>query len=432
MKHLTSYFLILIAAISLCACSSDNSEGGDDGPTTYRRSVIIYVAAQNSLGAAGAARLDSAEVYNGAILNSNSKDNVFLFIDDARLPRLYRIYKYKNRTICDKIKVWPEDVCSSDPATLCDIIKSVGQQYPSESYGLVLWSHGSGWLASDNVVNTLKSRPFSFGIDVGPGGDMRNDKDADNLPAPKMDIADMAQAIRQSGVTFDYIFFDACLMQNIEVAYELKDVTRYLVGSPISTSAYGGYYTNLIPRALMAYPANDQNVSLIASQYYYDAVENPDLRKYYGETGCVISVIKTEQLPQLAQATGQLIAKYLAGKKSPSLINVQTYCSSQAYNSPDFCDMGSVMGQMVTSEEYAAWTALAKQVVINYKASNKFILSNTAFSTRYGYITDRDHILGVSMYVPRNMFNSPQYSQFNQQFKKTAWYRDANWAATGW
>ena len=433
MKHLLTPILLMLGAIAFCAsCSSNSDEGGDDKPKSYQRSVIFYLAAQNSLGAAGAARLDSAEIAAGASILTNSNDNAFLFLDDARKPRLYRMYKYKGRTFCDKIIAWPDDACSTDPATLKYVLSMVALKYPSQSYGLVMWSHGDGWLTASNTQNTLKSKPYSFGIDVGPAGDMQNDTDANGVTGPMMNISDMARAISQSGIKMDYIFFDACLMQNIEVAYELKDVTKYVIGSAISTSAYGGYYVSLIPKALYAYPANDANVSLIASQYYYDAAENPNLKKYYGSNGSVISVIKTEALDQLATTTGSLISKHLAGKKTPALNNVQAYCSSAYFDSPDFFDMGSVMHQMLTEEEYKEWRAIADKVVIHHQASDKFIISGSAFSPLYGQIIDPDHNLGVTMYVPRTKFSKPPYSPFNKQFQSTRWYKDANWASTGW
>ena len=61
--------------------------------------------------------------------------NVFLFIDDMKKPRLYRICRYRNNTFYPKVLAWSTDLCSSDPATLRDLLKYVSTNYPSESYG---------------------------------------------------------------------------------------------------------------------------------------------------------------------------------------------------------------------------------------------------------------------------------------------------------
>lgn len=52
----------------------------------------------------------------------------------------------------------------------------------------------------------------------------------------------LAQAILESGITMEYILFDDCYMSSIEVAYDLKDVTKYLIASPTEVMAYGFPY----------------------------------------------------------------------------------------------------------------------------------------------------------------------------------------------
>ena len=438
MKNFSKIFIPLILAMFTIAFNSCSDSSNDDSPTpdppgtTYRRSVIIYMAAQNSLGNVKASQLDSAEIVKGTARLTDNKDNVFFFLDDKDLPRLYRIYKYKKRTIIEKILTWTDDVCSSDPATLCSVLKTVSQKYPSLSYGLVLWSHGNGWIPATNEQNTLQNTQRAFGIDVGPGGNMTTDQDSLGKTGAQMNIADMAQAIKQSGIHLDYLFFDACLMQNIEVAYELKDVTDYVVGSATSTSAYGGYYTNLIPQALFAYPANDNNVSLIADQYYYDACNNPDLKKYYNNFGNVNSVIKTANLDELAQATAQHILSVFGHKATPDLSDIQAYFSSDIFNMPDFFDMGSAMKKLLSTTDYQAWLNVASKCIITHHASPSFVVTYLNNEAITNDVSDTESVLGVSMFIPRQRFESYPYSPFNKYFRSTSWYTKAGWAETGW
>lgn len=442
MKRLIKNFILTLltammcSATTACSDSEDSTSPRRETGTTFRRSVLIYLAAQNSLGKAGASRLDSMEIVEGASRLTNNLDNVFLFIDDAKLPRLYCIYKYGRRTVIEKILTWSDDIYSTDPATLYSVLKTIDRDYPSKSYGLVLWSHGNGWLVTSNTVNTLRSNGFSarsFGIDVGPGGNLSDDTDASGITGPQMNISDMSQAIARSGVHLDYIFFDACLMQNIEVAYELKDVTDYVVGSATSTSAYGGYYTNLIPKALFAYPASDANVSLIASQYYYDAVDNASLHKYYKDFGNVNSVIKTAHLKELAQTTAPLVAKVFANKTTPQLNGIQTYYSHAIAYSPDYFDMGSAMKHILSNDDYKAWLRVAKKSIIQCNASPSFIMAYVNDNPLPAKVNDRDNILGVSMFIPRALFDGKHgYPAFNTQFQSTAWYNDAGWSETEW
>ena len=449
MKFLTKILFLSLSIFALASCSSsddDETNGSDPEPNTYRRSVIVYLAAQNSLGYtepgySSASRLDSLEIIKGMSTLSNTYDNVFLFIDDNQRPRLTRIYRYGGkgqlRTMTSLLKAWPLDVCSTAPATLHEVLSYVSTNYPSESYGLVLWSHGSGWQLSSNVQNTLKGGGFatkSFGIDVGSAGDMENDTDARGRMGVQMDIADMATAIAKSGVHLDYIFFDACMMQDIEVAYELKDVTDYVIASTTETSAYGAEYSNFIPQALFAYPMNDANAMRIASQYFFDAVTNTSLHEYYGDIGNVNSVIKTSQLENFAKVTGQYLSKVITGRFSPDMEGVQHYSDTEYFYSPAHFDMGCVMGHLLTDSDYQAWRTEADKCILGHNASEKFLLYQLNNENVYATLDDPDHMVGVSMFVPRDIYDSKTYSKypFNTQFQTTAWYTAANWAATGW
>ena len=513
--------LVICGATLMTACSdSDNnskkSDSNDDS-ITYRRSLIVYMAAQNSLGDAGAARLDSAEIVAGVARTTSTRDNVFLFIDDGKKPRLYRYYRNGNagnlRTYEQKVLTWPNDANSADPATLRDVLRYVSIHYPSSSYGMVMWSHGNGWIPSTNIHNTLfKSTAFSrentvfsrentvfsrndatslgdntdisrtdatsshnntgrshnntgfshnntdlshnnsnfshtnaassrtysevypsaFGVDVGEGGDMENDTDTLGRMGTQMDISDMAEAILQSGIHLDYILFDACLMQCVEVAYALRDVTDYVVGNASSTSAYGGYYANLLPQALMVYPANDYNISLIASQYYYDAVSNASLSQYYERCGAAISVIKTSELDNLASITGTFLSRYITNRNEPDMQDAQAYSDTDFFNTPNFYDMGSAMYLILSQDDYQSWLRQAEKCIIYHHVSDTYVLGTYYGQQLYDHLTDPDHVLGVSMFVPRRIFDRRPYSPYNTYFQQTEWYSAASWNLTGW
>ena len=242
----------LIMTLCLAVACSDDDGDGNKHDMRHRRTVIVYMSAQNSLGAANAAQADSSEIAGGAMQMTSTRDNLLLYLDDNRNPRLYRYYKAGNgKAYVQKVKEYQTDLDSSDPSTLTEVLTTVKNLYPSESYGLVMWSHGTGWLpqmgrptltAGTGSLRTTQS----IGIDVGPGGNMESDLDAEGHMGPQMETADMARAIVASGVHPDFVFFDACLMQCIEVAYDLREATDYVVGSPATTSAYGAYYRDQI------------------------------------------------------------------------------------------------------------------------------------------------------------------------------------------
>jgi hypothetical protein len=103
-----------------------------------------------------------------------------------------------------KIKTYQE-FNSADPANINRLLGEIIEMYPSDSYGLILWSHGTSWLPAGVPVK-------SFSAD----GNSR------------MDISELAEALP---VKFDFILFDACLMGAVEVAYELRNKTDYIIAS---------------------------------------------------------------------------------------------------------------------------------------------------------------------------------------------------------
>lgn len=58
----------------------------------------------------------------------------------------------------------------------------------------------------------------------------------------EMSLQDFASAIPDG--QFNFILFEGCFMAGLEVAYELKDKTQYIVGF-ISRNAFTGFYSCL-------------------------------------------------------------------------------------------------------------------------------------------------------------------------------------------
>jgi hypothetical protein len=99
---------------------------------------------------------------------------------------------------------------SASPEVFADVLRRVVETYPADSYGLILFSHASGWLPEGTL-----SAPRSLVQDEA--------EDA------WMAMTDFAAAIPDR--QFDYIVFEACFMAGIEVAYELRNRTNTIVAS---------------------------------------------------------------------------------------------------------------------------------------------------------------------------------------------------------
>ena len=93
----------------------------------------------------------------------------------------------------------------ADPQTLSDFIRWGVQTCPAKKYALVLWDHGDG-ARSGLFIDEL------FGNDA-------------------MNLYELKQALADGGTRFEALIIDACLMANIETAWNVKDWANWLVAS---------------------------------------------------------------------------------------------------------------------------------------------------------------------------------------------------------
>ena len=87
------------------------------------------------------------------------------------------------------------DGSMTDKDNLTDFISWTAENYPANRYMMIFWDHGGGTAE-------------------GYGYDENNDTGS-------LSILDLNEAMKSSGVKFDIVGFDACLMGTIETAYAI-------------------------------------------------------------------------------------------------------------------------------------------------------------------------------------------------------------------
>lgn len=110
----------------------------------------------------------------------------------------------------------------TDPSTLSGFIQYCSKNFPANRNELILWDHGGGSVSG-------------FGYDEKKG-------------SGSMGLANISKALKNGGVTFDFVGFDACLMATAETALMLDDYADYLIASEETEPGVGWYYTNWITR----------------------------------------------------------------------------------------------------------------------------------------------------------------------------------------
>jgi hypothetical protein len=116
----------------------------------------------------------------------------------------------------------------SNPKTLTNFIVDAIGKFPSDHVALILNDHGGGFT-----------------------GAMADDSDGDFMSVPQIRQA-LEDAEKVTGKKIDIVGFDACLMQEAEVAYELRNNANILLASEESEGGPGWTYNSMLGGENMA------------------------------------------------------------------------------------------------------------------------------------------------------------------------------------
>ena len=284
------------------------------------------------------------------------------------------------------------------------IIREALNFAPAEKYALVIGSHGRAWvpkISSVSLSRSLKKKgltPDDLWKRIEGAEVTRHIGDNEST---RYDIEELSAAIEANNVKFDYILFDACFMGNVESAYEMRNTTDYIIGSPCEVMGYGFPYARVMKHMLKD-GGKAYDLDMICREYveYYktDAVT---------PSACV-SVTATAELEALAQATK---AVNQAGDKADfSLSNVQYY---EGQSEHSFYDLGHMVELSCADAAVAAKfkAQLDKTVTSRYHTDHFY----SAYGSDNTYFHQINYYSGIS--------TSAKVEHYADDWKKTAWYK---------
>lgn len=347
------------------------------------KTVLVYILGNNSLNAFIQSDLDQM---TEGMQSARQTGNLLVYVDDQLSSRLISIEKDNKGIFKEKlIRNYGEQNAASYE-TMSSVFKEVFHAYPAKNYALFLWSHGDGWLPKpDYQLRWYGQDGTHF-----------------------LDISEIKQVLEEAPY-FDFIFFDDCFMQSVEVAYELRHYTDYIIGSPTETPGPGAPYQVLM-NAVYEEKADIQK--MIANYYTYyagdDAIEI-DGWPY----GAAVSAIKCNELENLANETKKIISRHADEIQHFNPSGVQVYDNRREKAYYDFQDF---IQQITTKEEREQWEK-ALEKAVPFKASTPSCYS--------AYINGTFPIKvysGISVYIP-----NIEYENWNRFYKTYEWYLIAGW-----
>ena len=187
-----------------------------------KMTMMVYMCGTDLESRSGMATADLQEM-----INANLSDDINLLVytggcngwrNNAVSSKTNQIWQVKD----DGIVCIEKDLGSvsmTKPETLSGFIKYCEDKYPANRYSLIFWDHGGGSVSG-----------YGYDEKYASSG--------------SMDLAEIDKALTNSGVKFDFVGFDACLMATAENALMLTKHADYMIASEETEPGVGWYYTN--------------------------------------------------------------------------------------------------------------------------------------------------------------------------------------------
>ena len=412
MKHL--FFLSTIILL-LTACQNDASEG-DVPLTPAKRTVLVFMSAENDL--TGYTDLDINEMIQGRKLVGNDCDLLF-YCDHASKTEKPFIARIKNNAEhpIDTLYKYPSDFYSTESSHFTEILQRMVQLGPAKEYALVFWGHANGWLLENDGINVIRR---AYGVDNGDNNSSSRMKE----PARWLNIPDMAKCFKQLDTHWKFIFFDCCNMQNVEVAYELRNAADYIIGSPAEITGEGAPYNTLVPDFFIE---NDEEMGLKICEDYNAQFD-------YVGGHLPISVVATSKMQALANATRQVMPEIEAWLKTatPTQGIIYYYNYDSNYNKGYYPEYGKVMydmNDMIRAsladepEKYEKWKTAFFDAVI-YAETSTIWHANTILFNDFEVTAEK--FGGMSMFFPLPKYAESEHN-YNEEIKQMEWYQAVGW-----
>lgn len=282
MKRAPAWVALALSVFFFALMGCGGGGGGGGSSPKGEATVLIYIVGSSLESGGGAATADIVEM---AKIGSTKNLNVIITTGGANKEGWTTVMRHK--VIDGDVQTLAElgALNMGDPDTLQDFIEWGIETYPADKYHLIMWDHGSG---AD-----------------GFGGDEVHE--GNKLTLDEMDQA-FSGAKLASGVTFETIGFDACLMASYEIAALAAPYAKYLVASEELEPGHGWNYTSIL-RAIKDKPAigGEALGKVIADSYKAQANSvassvRADGEAYTSEKTVTLSVIDLNKIQDLAAA----------------------------------------------------------------------------------------------------------------------------------
>lgn len=399
------------------SCSNGDSPDGPDVPVTpVGQTVFMFFPWSNSL--LSDFRRTVEDMQTVVAQRSMKDERIMVFMATSeREAVLFDLKKQNGRCLTDTLRRYSDRPFTSRQ-WLTSLFSEVMTLAPASRYGMVVGCHGLAWVPVQGQRNARKRLGSQERIDEEDSLYKKEkiDKEGEpndlmhfevqgpvttrfiggTYPETQIETTDLADAMADAGLHTEYILFDACYMSSVEVAYELKDVTHYLIASPTEVLSYGFPYITM-GKHLLGTP----NYKGIADSFisFYSSYNLP-----YG----TVAVTDCTQLDALA-AIAQQINAAATEQLVPNGVQIM-----DGYSPTLFYDLGHLMSLKDAGTVLTAAFAEQLDKTVPYKGH-----TGQYFTALKDAPVDIKHYSGLNT-------SQGSLNHMADRFSETAWYKATN------
>jgi hypothetical protein len=204
MIDMRKFLMPILFLLMLISCNNQSVPNPEILP---ERIIIVYLCGDNNLSSEVSTKITALQQAMKNI--GKTKNRLIVFADyNNKMPELLEITA--DATIL--IEKYAE-INSASAENFANILNKIKNNFPAKTYGLICFSHASGWLPQGDLNNPADF--FSSENKITPQS-IFEDK------GREMSLADFANAI-QFDQKLEFIIFETCYMAGVEVAFALQN-----------------------------------------------------------------------------------------------------------------------------------------------------------------------------------------------------------------
>ena len=389
------FIVIFCFFLTSCVPNSPNDNPGlnptprpTPGAYSTAWTIMVYVDGDNDLDPYAIQNINSME-----LVGSTDKVKIVVQYDSygyAGARRYFITKDYDQGNITSPIIEDIGEVNMGTGETLVDFIQFCVKNYPAQKYSLILWNHGGGFKKPGYL-------PKDICWDETSGDDA-------------LTIPEVEQALNRSGVYFDLLAMDACLMGMLEVAYEVRNHTEIFVASEDNVPGEGFNYHHFLENLVTSPNMGPDSLARAMIDSY--------ISHYPFGTTLTLASVNSMQLSALANEVNNLAMTIMQDNRTSkevyrNIITRETICFSDV----DFIDLGDFALKLIGHPQIlSSQVKYSAQQVLN-QVSNSVLYSKNQGNNSYWTLNNAQ---GISIYLPI-------YTKYVEKYQNLQFAKNTNW-----